>query len=314
MGPITVTGLSTSSMGVINTTISYTAYRVSLLDINDGYYYGTALHDSNAVFPTDAFYYKADKFETYSTSPDLFSTQVIKSTVEGAEFNIVSTPRGPNIYDGGNGAFFWGADWTYEFAYPEQWVTGNVTYKGEVIDIISEKSMSWYDRQFGPGFGSAGWHLWILLFENGIKTCIWHSEAVDDNPKQYFATFMFPGGHHEVYPINSEIHPSIPFVSNQTGFTYYGRHKVSIPGIDAYFDIRQPVLAGEITSESNPNVENTLFEGYAVVNGFIRGEGVKGWGVAERRYPERRGWITGYASGYVAKAMLFGTLFPAETT
>ncbi|PVH70954.1 hypothetical protein DL98DRAFT_577626 [Cadophora sp. DSE1049] len=262
-----------------------TRYRVSLLDINDCYYYGTTLDAPNATFATDTFYYKADKFETYSTMPDLFSTQVVRSTVEGAEFNLISSPRGPNLYDAGNGGFFWGTDWTYEFAYPEQWVIGNLTYKGEVVDIIPEKSMSWFDRQYGLGVGFAGWNLWILLFENGIKTCIWHSEAVHDYPKQYFATFMFPDGHHEVYPVDSDIHPSVPFVSNQTGFTYYGRHEVTIPGINAYFDIQQPVLAGEMTQEDRPIAATTLYEGYSVVKGYIRGQRVEGWGVSERRYP-----------------------------
>lgn len=256
---------------------------MSLLDINDSYFYGETFDAPNAVFPADTFYYKADKFETYSTG-DLFSTQVSKSTVEGAEFNIVSSPKGPNFYDAGSGSYFWGTDMTYELAYPEQWVTGNITYKGEVIDIVPEKSMSWLDRQFGPGIGLAGWNLWILLFDNGIKACIWRSEAVHDNPKQYFATFLFPDGHHEIYPIDSEIHPSNPFVSNQTGFTYYGRHKVNIPGINAHFDIQQPVLAGEMTLSSKPTAGNTLAEGYSVVSGSIRGQTVKGWGVSERRF------------------------------
>ncbi|EPE08256.1 kievitone hydratase [Ophiostoma piceae UAMH 11346] len=259
--------------------------RVSLLDINDSKYFGTEHSDPNAVFSNETFYYKADKFETYSTASDLYSNQVVKSTVEGAEFTLVSEPKGPNFYDAGSGIYMWGTDWTYEAAYPEQWVTGNLTYNGELIDIVPEKSMSWLDRQFGPGFGAEGWHLWILMFDNGIKTCIWRSEAVGAAPKQYFATFMFPDGHHEVYPIADEIHQSQPFVSNQTGFTYYGRHKVSIPGIGAEFDIRQPTLAGEMTSPTDPTPLNTLYEGYAIASGHIGGQRVSGWGVAERKYP-----------------------------
>ncbi|KAL5370708.1 hypothetical protein DPSP01_014699, partial [Paraphaeosphaeria sporulosa] len=234
--------------------------RVSLLDINDGYYFGEAFHEKTASFAIDTFSYYGDKFQTYSLSPDLYSTQVVKSSVEGAEFHIVSSPRGPNLYDAGSGAFFWGENWTYEVAYPEQWVTGNITYKGDVVDIVSEQSASWFDRQFGVGVGSAGWHLWILLLDNGMKLTIWRSDSVNNNPKQYFATVLFPDGHHEVYPIDANIHASEPYVSADTGLTYYGRHIVTIPGLGAHFDIRQPHLAGEMTDKMVRSEVNQFVE------------------------------------------------------
>jgi hypothetical protein len=262
-----------------------TQYRVSLLDINDGVYFGETFNDRNSTFATNTLHYKTDRFESYSTTPDLFTIQVSKSTVEDAEFNLVSSPRGPNFFDAGNGFFFWGTDWTYEYAFPEQWVTGNITYKGEVIDIIPEKSMSWLDRQYGPTIAPAGWNLFIIYLEDGTKLTVWHSGAVGDNPAQVFATAMFPDGHHEVYPVDEDIHPSVPFTSTDSNFTYYANHKVSIPDMNAYFDIEQPVFAGEMTQKDNPLPTNTLFEGYAVVKAHVRGKELKGWGVAERCFP-----------------------------
>ncbi|KAL5326326.1 hypothetical protein ACEPPN_007464 [Leptodophora sp. 'Broadleaf-Isolate-01'] len=222
---------------------------------------------------------------TYASTADLLSTMISISSVENATFSLVSQPRGPNIYDAGSGHFFWGNDMTFEYATPECYVTGNITYQGQTIDVIPEKSMAWYDRQFGPGYGTNGWNLFIFYLENGVKACIWHSSAVGDGAALRLATFMFPDGHHEVYPIADDIHPSTPFVSKQTGFTYYGSHEVNVLGMDASFIIELPVLAGEMTSHESPTARNTLFEGFSVVKGIFKGKSVKGWGVTEQRNP-----------------------------
>lgn len=259
--------------------------RVSLLDITDKYYFGATYSTPNATYNAEAFRFHDDKFESYSTSPDLFSTQVVKSNVKGAEFHLESAARGPNLYGSGNGLFFWGTDWTYELAYPEQWVTGNLTYKGEVIDIVSEKSMSWLDRQYGPGLGEAGWYLWILYLDNGAKMTIWHSESVKGGPVQYFTTVLFPDGHHEVYPIDGELRLEQPFISAQTGLTYYALSYVRIPGLDAVLRFHQPVAAGEMAQEHQPAAATTLYEGYVDVQGTFQGQNICGWGVAERKHP-----------------------------
>lgn len=195
----------------------------------------------------------------------------------------MSSPRGPNLYHAGNGRFLWGKNWTQEIAYPENWVTGNLTYKGELVQVVSEQSTSWYDRQYGPGVGLSGWDLFFLSFTNGIKAAIWHSEAVEDNPEQYFATILYPDGHHEIYPIDSDLSPSVPFVSNATGFTYYAKHRVNIPGLGATFNVEMVWPGtGEMTLASNPVAKTTLFEGYSVVTGTIHGKPVSGWGTTER--------------------------------
>jgi hypothetical protein len=259
--------------------------RVSLLDIKDKVYFGTTMLDADATLSTDTFSFHSPHFQTYASTPDQLSTMVSISSVKNATFSLVSQPRGPNLYDGGSGHFFWGNGMTFEFGAPECYVTGNITYQGRVIDVIPEKSMAWYDRQFGPGFGVNGWNLFIFYLTNGVKACIWHSSSVGDGPEQRFVTFMFPDGHHEVYPIDEDIHPSVPFTSSQTGFTYYGRHQVHVLGIDTWFIIELPVLAGEMTNPESPTPANTLFEGFSLVKGIFKGSSVTGWGVSEQRAP-----------------------------
>ncbi|KAK8140207.1 Secreted hydrolase-like protein [Apiospora sp. TS-2023a] len=262
-------------------------FRVCLLDIQDGYWFGESFPVPDSTFRLDAVDCRSDRFELYAPPSPGKDSIVCKSTVEGAEFDLVVSPRGPNLYAGGQGTFFWGTDWTYQMSYPEMWVTGTLKYRGDTIEVVPEKSMAWLDRQYGVGTGAAGWDLYMLLFENGLKMSIWRSEACPggSNTKQYFATVVYPeDGHHEIYPLDDHVECSRPFVSEETGYLYHARQVLTIPGLgNARIEMEQPWPVGEMGVKGKPDVVSTLFEGYVDVRARIRGEEVKGWGVSERR-------------------------------
>lgn len=262
-------------------------FRVCMLDINDGTWFGEGFPTPKDAFALDDVNYRSDRFEIFSTTKDNTSSLVCKSKVEGAEFDFAISPRGPNLYAGGSGTFFWGTDWTYQMSYPEMWVTGTFKYKGETVSVVSEKSMAWLDRQYGVGLAGNGWDLYMLIFENGMKASIWRSEACPPNTKQYMATILYPDSHHEVYPLDDHVEHSQPYVSKDSGYLYHARHVITIPGLDARIEMQQPWPVGEMTIKGAPHPNTTLFEGYVNVNARIRGEEVKGWGVAERRVPDR---------------------------
>ncbi|KAK6850641.1 Secreted hydrolase-like protein [Apiospora arundinis] len=261
-------------------------FRVCLLDINDGYWFGESFPALDSSFLLDKVDYRADRFELYASSAQggPRDALVCKSIVEGAEFDLVVSPRGPNLYAGGQGTFFWGTDWTYQMSYPEMWVTGTLQCRGQTVDVVPEKSMAWLDRQYGVGAGNAGWDLYMLLFENGLKMSIWRSEACPDAAKQYFATVVYPGdGHHEIYPLDDRVECSRPFVSGETGYLYHAHQVLTIAGLDARIELEQPWPVGEMAVRGKPDPVSTLFEGYVNVKARIRGEDVKGWGISERR-------------------------------
>lgn len=81
------------------------AYRLSLLDIRDKFHFGKAMADPNATFAPDTFSFHSEQFQTYATTPDLFSTMVTISTIENGTFSLISQPRGPNLYVAGTGNF-----------------------------------------------------------------------------------------------------------------------------------------------------------------------------------------------------------------
>lgn len=150
--------------------------------------------------------------------------------------------------------------------------------------------MAWMDRQYGVGTGTAGWDLYMLLFENGVKMSIWRSEACpgvvargEVAAKQYFATVVYADGHHEIYPLYDRVECSRPFVSEDTGYLYHARQVITIAGLEARIEVEQPWPLGEMAVKGKPDVVSMLFEGYVDVRARIWGEEIKGWGISERR-------------------------------
>ncbi|RFU32593.1 hypothetical protein B7463_g3733, partial [Scytalidium lignicola] len=273
---------SASAPGPDNTTIDIV--RVSQLDITEGNYFGiTQFPTSGVSVSKDTLDLVYPGLHIYSTSPDLISKMTQTSTITRAGFNLTSVAQGPNNYDAGSGVFNWGLGLTTEWSVPEAWVTGTITIDGKEVAVIPEKSMAWYDRQFGPGFGTSGWNLWIFLLDNGVKVTVWATNAVSGGEPQFFATMLFLDGHHEVYPVAEDFHPSVPFVSKLTNLTYYGKYMLEIPQKRTRLEVTLPTLAGEMTDPTNPQNSSTLFEGYSTFAGYFDNQYVTGWGTSEVR-------------------------------
>jgi hypothetical protein len=50
--------------------------------------------------------------------------------------------------------------------------------------------MAWFDRQFGLGYGSNGWNLFIFLLENGVKATVWHANSVNDIAQRFVTSML----------------------------------------------------------------------------------------------------------------------------
>ncbi|OCK73254.1 hypothetical protein K432DRAFT_399003 [Lepidopterella palustris CBS 459.81] len=257
--------------------------RASMLDITDGVYSSLTVLPDNATISNDTYNFYAPPLHCYSNSADLFSSITVVSEIPGATFNITSLSDGPKFFDAGSGTFMWGNQ-TNEWAIPNGYVTGTITYNDTVYDIISSQSLSWFDRQWGPADGHGGWQLFIFYLSNDLKVCVWHGFEVDGFTLN-MATILYPDGHHEVEIVDPDIHPSVPFLGPYSGVQYYGAFEVLIPGKNAYLHITLPVLAGEITNPKLPTASYTLFEGYMTVEGCWEGEKVTGFGDSEQHQP-----------------------------
>ncbi|TLD18173.1 hypothetical protein PspLS_10486 [Pyricularia sp. CBS 133598] len=264
------------TVAITATTPAKPDFRVCILDLTDGSWYGETFLAGQHFFSVDAIHCETDRFLIRSTKDgDHLSPIRTRSTVDGAEFDFVTEPRGPTLFAGGQGVFKWGTGWTYQISFPEMWVTGTFKHNGEEVTVVPEKSMAWLDRQYGVGIGRAGWDLAMLIFENGIKASIWMSKGWDGYKPQYQATVVFPDSHHEIYPVDENVELSQPYVSEATGVTYHAHAVIRIPGLDASIELQQPWPKGEMSVKGAHNPITTLFEGYVNASAQIRGEAVK---------------------------------------
>jgi len=262
---------------------SHATSRSSVLDITTGTYASTSQTLTGLIdVPATSVNISLPEYQTYFDPVDHLSYMVSTSTAAGIEYNLTSVPKGNMLYDGGSSFFLWGTNITCEFAQPECWVTGTVKINGTDVAVVPEKSMSWFDRQFGPGYGDYSWNLWIGYLSNGVKFCIWHNNDGPGFVGQKFGTFAFPNGHQEVYPMREDIKASNPFTSNLTNVTYHGNYEVSFPKKNITLAVTLPVLAGEIVNRASPGSGEALFEGYSTFVGSFGGEQVTGWGVTEQ--------------------------------
>lgn len=57
------------------------AVKLSVLDITDGSFFETTLTDPSGAYTPDSFGFHSEKYQTFATTPDLFSAMVTTSTV-----------------------------------------------------------------------------------------------------------------------------------------------------------------------------------------------------------------------------------------
>ncbi|PVH81200.1 hypothetical protein DL98DRAFT_531376 [Cadophora sp. DSE1049] len=255
---------------------------VSVADLTEKTYYGTTIFPvGNITIPTGPA--NPGPLQVRALTPDRFSELSVVSTLPGTEYNLTHVPKGPVLYNGSSGNFIWGTGTTNEFAAPEMYTTGTLTIGDTVVRVIPEQSMTWFDRQWGFGAATQGWNWYAILLENGVKLSIWNTNEIEGHPRQSVATVLYPDGHEEVYPINSDVHASDPFISSVTNLTYYGKYNIEIPLKSTSLFVTLPVHAGEMAFDEDPSALTTLFESFATVTGTFDGESVTGWGLSEMK-------------------------------
>jgi len=260
---------------------SQTVSSISLVDITADTHFGISSYEDGQMSLT-SFHSKTSFLEVGSTASDQFSQNWAISTLPEAPFNLSFIPRGPNLYQGGSGEFIWGTDVAYCVDATETEVHGTITVGGKVVQVVPEKSMSWFDLQWGPGYASQGWHAFVILLDNGVKL----QATVTHNTPLYkqgsFTTIGYPDGHQEVWAVDNSTYPTNPWVSPQSNITYYSNYILKIPGKGIlYADL--PVKGGETAPVVGSTPANTIADTFAWYRGELDGKLVKGWGIMELR-------------------------------
>ncbi|EWZ28639.1 uncharacterized protein FOBCDRAFT_262651 [Fusarium oxysporum Fo47] len=223
-----------------------------------------------------------DQYQWFSNSPDSFSSITTIGNWDNHGWNITFEPRGPNLYDGGSAAFFWGSDYNREWAAPNAFTTGTVTINGSRHEIDPTRSTAWYDRQWGVGLAINGWYWFPLQLVDGTRICVWALNPVGNYHKS-FGTVLKPDGSHEVVTMLPDIHPENSWVSKETNITYYASFTLSFPEKGT---LRIVIPQGKERQYGEFGAQDksaTVYEAYAEVNGVWEGKSVRGWGLSEQK-------------------------------
>jgi hypothetical protein len=255
----------------------------SILSIDTGEFFGINNLVPETITNNTRYDIDGGGVRLFSPSENLLDVHSAVSTVPSASFNLTFEPRGPTLYHGASGIHYWGNEITSQWAHPQMWTTGTITVNGTELAIVPERSLTWFDRQWGRGIAYRGWFWYNIFLSNGLTLAAWRTFPVDETPKiSSFATVLFPDGHHEIHTLDPDVHESDPFVVSETNLTYYGSYRLSFPTLKLELEVKLPVKAGELTFQNQ--VTATFFEGFAEYTGTYKGKGIEGFGVAEQVY------------------------------
>ena len=185
--------------------------------------------------------------------------------------------QGALLANVGNGLLPFYSDINYEYALPSMATTGSVTIDGKRYKATGS---SWFDRQWGQMaayFWNAHQWSWMgISLDNGDRISLW--DILDSGKEQAFATILHPDGRHELVDIEPLAKGATQiWTSEATEHRYPTRWSVSIPSLQAHFDVEPRVREQEVVSP----IEAHKYEGASTVSGEMLGKPVTGYAVVE---------------------------------
>ncbi|KAF2801323.1 uncharacterized protein BDZ99DRAFT_240450 [Mytilinidion resinicola] len=250
------------------------------MDITDKTYSGRTWSRPGQLSTTKADSLSPDFLHLYATTEDNYSQYKAVSVVPAFPFNLTHTPKGAGSYQGGAGTYIWGGLRCWAWDAPEALTTGTLTIDGAEVAVIPEKSITWMDWQYGPGYASEGWYSFVIALTNGVKITTMTTYPNSKYPTGSVATLGFPDGHHEVYALDRDFHPADPWVSKDTNVTYYKSYQVNVPAKGISLNVSLAMEGGELY---NPDTEGIIIaDTFSYFEGTYEGLPVTGWGNSER--------------------------------
>jgi hypothetical protein len=129
-------------------------YRASLLDVTEPSVYSNFVkfHQGNMTFWTPEGHFNASfpnfGMEAISTDDPLKGLRTY-CAVDGIEFDLTFNFTSPAMMNGALASYQVGGGTGWEYSVPRGATGGWLRVGGELIEVVTEKSFSWYDRQWG---------------------------------------------------------------------------------------------------------------------------------------------------------------------
>ncbi|KAK1657357.1 hypothetical protein BDP55DRAFT_761890 [Colletotrichum godetiae] len=144
------------------------------------------------------------------------------SRKDGAEFDITFELSAPDLLYGGLGIFQAGNYSTHDWVMPAGRTNGWISLSRFNLTIGSEKSLTWYDRQWGQVPQSWTWfRLHVPNEESGCPDNLYSILVWDDTPDGTgaFATVKL-GASTQTIPVQTMVPGHRNWTSPYTGYTY----------------------------------------------------------------------------------------------
>ncbi|KAH8656332.1 hypothetical protein BGZ61DRAFT_541011 [Ilyonectria robusta] len=270
-----------------------TVYRASILDITDPSRYKMFeffAHDPKAFASSGSLDAQYADYGFRATNPkDPLSDIRTWSSVPGAEFDLTFSLSSPAILNGGLG-HFQGFTGPLPNAPPgpvpavNQWsmpagkvVSGHIVIDGAKVTVDADKSLTWYDRQWGVApFDWTWFQLHLNSGTTDIPMSVWWWKAKDG--VKGFATIREDGGIQKVVPIVS-LEPSNRTYTSKLSGNVYPLDWTLVMVDGTKLELSSVREDQELVS---PEGEFPAYGGYIEVKGIYGGrQPVTGYGVVE---------------------------------
>lgn len=237
---------------------------------------------TNKTTTNEQLNFRYGEYGISAKSPDSVSSLQIDATAPDYSFNITFNSTSRLLLNGGTGAFAFGPNYsnTSEWGIPAGHTEGSLTLDGKTVEIDSEKSLTWYDRQLIYNGAPESW-VWfgIHLPDAGIKGSIWAFTNPETNMRYEFGTFRYGEESQLVLAGNVQPNTSRKWTSSVSNSTYtlswaidFGdAGNLTVESISDDQEIYDPKQMG-----------SPVYEGFVTVTGSFLGKQVKGYGVVEQ--------------------------------
>lgn len=245
--------------------------RTSLLDASNPENYWQSTENlpllKNSTIQNGKLSIKAPNFEFSSNSNDSISTMASIGSTVHYEYNITVEATTRVLLNAGTGYFSWGSGKTSQWSLPSCKTSGTLTLGDQILQVDEERSMTWYDRQYGFG-GIDSEFTWFGVHFPGskIKASIWLSDNEDPVQRLRFATVRTEYGL-EIIRYNVTTKPENTWTSPNSNYTYQTRWHLNFDNGD-FLDIKS------VRDDQEIYAKNSIFSSspFSTVKGQFFGQ------------------------------------------
>ncbi|KAM0258702.1 hypothetical protein ACHAQJ_003710 [Trichoderma viride] len=214
-------------------------YRASILDLED-----TSQYSQYARIPDAAETYSSTGILNFTTSDfafgavsttDALSSIRTYSRVAGLEYDLTFNLSSPPLLNGGAGTFHVDGGTGFQWSMPAGKTTGWISVNGTKVEVDTNRSFTWYDRQWGAVPGNFTWFQVHIPGQSSDGAedehySIWAWNDVVNGDKAFATRRTGEQAEQSVVPISWKVSSKRTYTSAATGVTYPLDWIVAVPG------------------------------------------------------------------------------------